>query len=106
MQSLLRTSAKYCRTSSRDAGTSAGAGVVAVAGMDKPALSAEEKQLCVEGLKHGERYSVTLRAGLPSTVRETLSLFSSFYPSPASCLDTKATIGPSKFAVVDIDTHH
>jgi uncharacterized protein YfaS (alpha-2-macroglobulin family) len=46
---------------------------VAVAGMDKPALSAEDKQLCVEGLRHGERYSVTLRAGLPSTVRETLS---------------------------------
>src|SRR5689334_13150979 len=36
---------------------------IAVAGMDKPALSAEDKQLCVEGLKHGERYSVTLRAG-------------------------------------------
>ena len=46
---------------------------VAVAGMDKPALSADDKQLCVEGLKHGERYNVTLRAGLPSTVRETLS---------------------------------
>jgi len=46
---------------------------VAVAGMDKPALSAEDKQLCVEGLKHGERYNVTLRAGLPSTVKETLS---------------------------------
>ena len=46
---------------------------VAVAGMDKPALSADDKQLCVEGLKHGERYSVTLRAGLPSTVKETLS---------------------------------
>lgn len=46
---------------------------VAVAGMDKPALSAAEKQLCVEGLKHGERYSVTLRAGLPSSVKETLS---------------------------------
>ena len=45
---------------------------VAVVGIDKPALSADEKQLCVEGLKHGERYSVTLRAGLPSVVRETL----------------------------------
>ena len=33
---------------------------VALAGTDKPALSADEKQLCVEGLKHGERYSVTL----------------------------------------------
>src|SRR5581483_5936126 len=28
--------------------------------------------LCVEGLKHGERYSITLRAGLPSTVKESL----------------------------------
>ncbi len=46
---------------------------VAVAGIDKPALSVEQKQLCVEGLKHGERYSVTLRAGLPSTVHETLA---------------------------------
>jgi alpha-2-macroglobulin len=46
---------------------------VAVAGQDKPALSATDKQLCVEGLKHGERYQVTLRAGLPSTVHETLT---------------------------------
>ena len=30
---------------------------VSVAGIDKPALSAEEKQLCIEGLKHGERYA-------------------------------------------------
>ena len=42
---------------------------VAVAGHDKPAISANDKQLCVEGLKHGERYEVTLRAGLPSTVQ-------------------------------------
>jgi hypothetical protein len=45
---------------------------VAVAGMERPALSVESKQLCVEGLKHGERYQMTLRAGLPSTVVETL----------------------------------
>ena len=45
---------------------------MALAGNDKPAITTEEKQLCVEGLKHGERYSMTLRAGLPSTVRETL----------------------------------
>ena len=36
---------------------------VAVAGQDKPAISANDKQLCVEGLKHGERYNITLRAG-------------------------------------------
>ncbi|MFL5099691.1 MAG: alpha-2-macroglobulin family protein [Xanthobacteraceae bacterium] len=51
---------------------------VALAGQDKPALSAEEKQLCVEGLRHGERYSITLRAGLPSVVKETLSKSADF----------------------------
>jgi uncharacterized protein YfaS (alpha-2-macroglobulin family) len=51
---------------------------VAIAGMDKPAISANDKQLCVEGLKHGERYVVTLRAGLPSVVRETLAKSADF----------------------------
>ena len=45
---------------------------VALAGTDKPALSADAKQLCVDGLKHGERYNINLRAGLPSTVKESL----------------------------------
>ena len=45
---------------------------VVVAGQDKPALSVDDKQLCVEGLRHGEHYSVTLRAGLPSVVKENL----------------------------------
>src|SRR5258708_16865941 len=45
---------------------------VALEGQDKPAITTEDKQLCVEGLKHGERYSITLRAGMPSTVKETL----------------------------------
>ena len=39
---------------------------------------ADDKQLCVEGLKHGERYKVTLRAGLPSTVKETLAKSAEF----------------------------
>src|SRR6201987_970069 len=46
---------------------------VAVGGQDKPALSVQERQLCVEGLKHGERYAITRRAGSPSQVKETLS---------------------------------
>jgi alpha-2-macroglobulin len=46
---------------------------VSVARRDKPALSADDKQLCVEGLVHGEHYDITLRAGLPSTVKETLA---------------------------------
>ncbi|MET0722753.1 MAG: alpha-2-macroglobulin [Tardiphaga sp.] len=45
---------------------------LALAGSDKPALTSDEKQLCVEGLKHGERYNINLRAGLPSTVKESL----------------------------------
>src|ERR1700731_3458510 len=45
---------------------------LALAGSDKPALSSEGKQLCVDGLTHGERYNINLRAGLPSTVKETL----------------------------------
>lgn len=45
---------------------------LALAGSDKPALSAEGKQLCVDGLRHGERYNIHLRAGLPSTVKESL----------------------------------
>src|SRR6185437_4567500 len=43
---------------------------VTLAGTDRPALTTEDKQLCVDGLKHGERYNINLRAGLPSTVKE------------------------------------
>src|SRR4051812_31699972 len=45
---------------------------IALAGTDKPALTSEGRQLCVDGLKHGERYNINLRAGLPSTVKESL----------------------------------
>src|ERR1700722_4149681 len=51
---------------------------IVVAGQDKPALSADDKQLCVEGLRHGERYQITLRAGLPSAVAETLTKSADF----------------------------
>ncbi len=51
---------------------------VAVEGTDKPAVSVNDKQLCVEGLKHGQRYQITLRAGLPSTVHETLAKSAQF----------------------------
>ncbi|WP_040854825.1 alpha-2-macroglobulin family protein [Phyllobacterium sp. YR531] len=39
-----------------------------------PAKSVEAKasEICVEGLTHGERYKVALRAGLPSSVGESL----------------------------------
>ena len=41
---------------------------VAVSGNANAAVSAEGQQLCVDGLKHSERYAVVLRQGLPSSV--------------------------------------
>ncbi len=45
---------------------------VAVAGTSNSAITTEDQQLCVEGLKHGERYALVLREGLPSAVGENL----------------------------------
>jgi uncharacterized protein YfaS (alpha-2-macroglobulin family) len=45
---------------------------VAVSGASDAAISNEDQQLCVEGLKHGERYAIVLRQGLPSAVGEHL----------------------------------
>ena len=45
---------------------------VAVSGNASPAVTTDDQQLCVEGLKHGERYSIVLRQGLPSAVGESL----------------------------------
>ncbi|WP_245428246.1 alpha-2-macroglobulin family protein [Roseiarcus fermentans] len=45
---------------------------VAVSGASSAAISSEDQQICVEGLKHGERYAVVLRQGLPSAVGENL----------------------------------
>lgn len=39
---------------------------IQVVGLDKPALTSEARQICVEGLKHGERYGLTVRPGVPS----------------------------------------
>ena len=45
---------------------------VAVSGASNTAISNEDQQICVEGLKHGERYAIVLRQGLPSAVGESL----------------------------------
>lgn len=72
---------------------------VSVAGEDKPALSLDDQQLCVEGLKHGETYSITLREGLPSTVDEALLKDTPFDiyvrdRSPSVRLSSKAYVLP------------
>ena len=45
---------------------------VVLKGADRPAVTAEAQQVCVDGLKHGETYELTVRQGLPSNVDETL----------------------------------
>lgn len=45
---------------------------VTVSGIPNPAVVAEGQQLCVEGLEHGKRYGIVIRAGLPSAVGEDL----------------------------------
>ena len=44
-----------------------------VNGKDPQAVTAEARQICVDGFAHGKRYEVQVRAGLPSAIRgETL----------------------------------
>ena len=45
---------------------------VAISGAANGAITAEDQQLCVEGLKHGEKYAIVVREGLPSSVGENL----------------------------------
>ena len=46
---------------------------VAITGRGDFAVTAEDSQICVEGLRHGERYAMVLRQGIPSTIQgETL----------------------------------
>lgn len=41
---------------------------VAVTGKGDFAVTAEESQICVDGLRHGERYGIVLRQGIPSGI--------------------------------------
>jgi hypothetical protein len=51
---------------------------VTLDGAAPKALEAKEAQICVEGLVHGERYKISLREGLPSSVDEPLLAQSDF----------------------------
>jgi uncharacterized protein YfaS (alpha-2-macroglobulin family) len=46
---------------------------VSVNGRDPQSVSAEGSQLCVDGVEHGQRYEIHVRAGLPSDVNEPLA---------------------------------
>ncbi|MGL4728671.1 MAG: alpha-2-macroglobulin, partial [Bosea sp. (in: a-proteobacteria)] len=43
------------------------------------AITAEERELCVDGLRHGERYSMVVRPGLPSSIPGEILTKSSDY---------------------------
>ncbi|WP_375458091.1 alpha-2-macroglobulin [uncultured Enterovirga sp.] len=45
---------------------------VAVSGAANAAVTTEGQQLCVDGLRHGQKYAIVLRQGLPSGVGEAL----------------------------------
>lgn len=45
---------------------------VAISGSATGAIVKEGSRLCVEGVKHGQRYSIVLRQGLPSAIDEKL----------------------------------
>ncbi|RUP16607.1 MAG: alpha-2-macroglobulin family protein, partial [Methylobacterium sp.] len=45
---------------------------VAVSGSSAAAVTGEGSQVCVDGLKHGGRYAIVVRPGLPSAVGESL----------------------------------
>jgi uncharacterized protein YfaS (alpha-2-macroglobulin family) len=45
---------------------------VAISGAANAAVTAEGRQVCVDGLRHGERYAFVVRQGLPSAVGEAL----------------------------------
>ncbi|WP_342108805.1 alpha-2-macroglobulin [Methylobacterium sp. SI9] len=45
---------------------------VAVSGSSAAAVTGEGSQVCVDGLRHGGRYAIVLRQGLPSAVGESL----------------------------------
>lgn len=51
---------------------------VTLNGTQPPAVSAQGEQLCIDGVEHGERYRLAVRAGIPSIVDETLQETSEF----------------------------
>ena len=43
---------------------------VSVGGQDRPAITAGDRQICVEGLEHGKAYTINMRQGLPAAIGE------------------------------------
>ncbi len=46
---------------------------ISIQGVDKPTITGSDTQICIEGLKHGETYTVTARRGIPARSGESLA---------------------------------
>ena len=66
-------SPRVCAIFSNPLGSTDLSAYVVVEGMPQASVETESEQICVEGLEHGGRYDIRLRAGLPSTDGETLA---------------------------------
>ncbi|GAB5375200.1 MAG: alpha-2-macroglobulin family protein [Acuticoccus sp.] len=82
---------------------------VTLDGAADPAISVVGKQLCVEGLSHGARYTVGLRAGLPATTGETLTAPADFRVfvrdrAPVARFETNDFVLPASAAGVPVTT--
>ena len=62
-----------------------------VDGKDPQAVTAEARQICLDGLAHGKRYEVQVRAGLPSAIGEKLPRRPS---SPSTCATARRRCAP------------
>ena len=56
----------------------------------QPVVSAQEQRLCVEGVRHGQSYAITARAGIPSATGEKTRVSQDF---TARIEDRKPTLG-------------
>ena len=63
---------------------------IAVTGKGDFAVTAEDSQICVDGLRHGERYGIILRQGIPSSIPgENLQKNADYYGFGWTGLDVK-----------------
>ncbi|WP_162783645.1 alpha-2-macroglobulin family protein [Devosia naphthalenivorans] len=66
-------SPRICAVFSSPLGSTDLSAFVVVGDTPQAAIETEQEQICIEGLAHGSRYDIRLRAGLPSADGETLA---------------------------------
>ncbi|MEM8662855.1 MAG: alpha-2-macroglobulin family protein, partial [Pseudomonadota bacterium] len=82
---------------------------VTLDGAADPAITVDNRQLCVEGLTHGERYEVVVREGVPSAVGENLRTAADFRAfvrdrAPSARFETNDYVLPASAQGVPVTT--